>query len=88
MYHSTNGYYYMGAAQQTVQRSLNLKTWKALPNTPTTVSNAIIGDGHRIFAAARAFEMYTASPERTERHGRPSRRRAARAARRCSRTIR
>jgi len=63
MYHSTNGYYYMGAAQQTVQRSLDLKTWKALPNTPTTVSNAIVGDGHRIFSAARAFEMYTATPE-------------------------
>jgi hypothetical protein len=63
MYHSTNGYYYMGAAQVSLQRSNDLKTWKALANTPTTVSNAVIGDGHRIFAAARAYEMYTASPE-------------------------
>jgi hypothetical protein len=63
IYHSTNDSYYMGAAQQTLQRSNDLKTWKALANTPTTVSNAVIGDGHRIFAAARAFEMYTASPE-------------------------
>jgi hypothetical protein len=63
IYKATNDYYYMGGAQTKLQRSKDLKTWTELANTPWTISNAIVGDGRRLFTAGRAFVEYATSPE-------------------------
>jgi hypothetical protein len=54
-YSSPTGWSYMGSAQNGIYRSRDLTTWTLVPNTITTVGGALIGDGERIFAAARAY---------------------------------
>jgi hypothetical protein len=59
--YEANGWYYMGSAQQPLQRSQDLMTWVPLAKTPSTVSEGIVSDGQRIFAGARAYVQFMAS---------------------------
>jgi hypothetical protein len=63
-YASSAGWTYMGSAQNGIYRSRDpassdpsLSAWTVIPNTLTTVGGALIGDGQRIFAAARSYEQ-------------------------------